>query len=351
MQHATEVELAQELIDLHARKSAFLDDEVTFSPVEHYLEPERFKQERDRIFRTVPHPAVHSSELPETGSFLRRDVAGLPLLFTRDADGIAHAFLNVCRHRGTRLVDAEVGCKHRFSCPYHGWTWNNRGELIGVPHEQLGFPGLSRDDTGLRRLGCEERHGWLWVQAASEEAPDVDEALAGLAESFGWFGGENLRILHTDTEVRAVNWKILVEGGIEAYHFRVTHQKTIGPYYHDNLSSYMCFGPHLRSVLAKRTLTELGEQPTDTWQLREHAQLLYTIFPINLFLVQADHVAWIQLEPLSASSTRIRLSTLAPQDRLESESDLAHWARNHEITRTTLAEDFDIGEIPTFPPW
>ena len=110
------------------------------------------------------------------------------------------------------------------------------------------------------------------------------------------------------------------------------------------MSSYERFGPHLRSILAKRSLTELSEQPVADWRLRDHSQVLYSIFPVNQLLVQADHFAWIQLEPLSASSTRIRLSTLAPADRLESDADLAHWAKNHAITRKTLAEDFVIGE-------
>ncbi len=344
MERATEIELATELLGLHAEKSAFLKEEVTSSPVEAYLDPERFRQERDKIMRTVPHPIVHSTELPEPGSFLRRDLAGLPVLFTRDVDGVAHAFLNVCRHRGTRLVDDEKGCKNRFSCPYHAWTWNNRGELLGVPHEQQGFPELERDKLGLKRLGVAEKHGWIWVWARSEDAPDVDGFLDGLADDFDWFGASDYKVLHTEELVCGANWKILVEGGIEAYHFRVAHRDTIAPYFLDNLSSYQGFGPHMRSILAKKSLTDLKEQAENDWRLRDHAQVLYSIFPVNQFLVQADHFAWIQMEPLSATSTRLRLSTLAPADRAESDEDLAHWAKNHAITLKTLSEDFDIGE-------
>ncbi len=344
MERATEIALAKELLDLHAQKSAYLDDAVTRSPVDHYFDPERFRQERDKVMRTAPQPVVHSSELPEPGSFLRRDFAGLPVFFTRDADGTAHAFLNVCRHRGTRLVDEQQGCKRRFSCPYHAWTWDNRGELVGVPHERQGFPELDRSELGLRRLGCSEKHGWIWVWGCSEEAPDVDDCLAGLADDLDWFDTSNYRIVHSHESVCSANWKILVEGGIEAYHFRVTHRNTIAPHFLDNLSSYERFGPHMRSILAKRSLTELADQPEEAWRLRDHAQVLYSIFPTNQFLVQSDHFAWIQMEPLSATSTRIRLNTLAPSDRLEREEDLAHWAKNHDITQTTLAEDFDIGE-------
>lgn len=344
MKRETEIGLAQELLDLHARGSAFLVDSVATSPVEAYFDADRFSQERAKIMRTVPQPAVHADELPEHGSFLRRDFAGLPVLFTRDGDGVAHAFLNVCRHRGTRLVDDERGCRQRFSCPYHAWTYSSRGELIGVPHGELGFPDVNRSELGLKRLGCTEKYGWIWVWARSEEAPDVDDSLAGLAEDLDWLGADEHRIVHRDEQVWSVNWKIIVEGGIEAYHFRVAHRKTIGPYFLDNLSSYRCFGPHLRSIIARRSLTELLAQPTESWRLRDHAQVLFSIFPVNQILAQSDHFAWIQLEPLSATSTRIRLNTLAPKDRLERDEDLAHWEKNHAITLDTLAEDFELGE-------
>jgi phenylpropionate dioxygenase-like ring-hydroxylating dioxygenase large terminal subunit len=344
MERATEIELTKELIELHARKSAFLDKTVTQSPVASYFDPERFAREKDKILRTAPQPTVHSSELPKAGSFLRREFAGLPVLFTRDANGKAHAFLNVCRHRGTRLVNDHTGCKGRFSCPYHGWTWNNGGELVSVPHEKQGFPDLNRDEKRLKRLGCLERYGWIWVWAFSEETPDVDGMLNGLAGDFDWFGASNLHLLHTDEQVRSVNWKFLLEGGLESYHFRVAHRHSIGPHFHDNLSSYSEFGPHLRSILARTSLTELADKPVETWQLRAHAQVLYTIFPTSQFLVQPDHVAWIHLEPLTASSTRVRLSTLVPNDRIEDKADLAHWAKNHAITAATLKEDYELGE-------
>lgn len=342
MDRDTEIELTKELLALRSRKSAYLVESVSSSPVEIYLDPERFRQERNVIMRKTPQPAVHASELPAPGSFLRRSVAGLPVLFTRDADGAPHAFLNVCRHRGSRLVEEQSGCQHRFTCPYHAWTFSNRGELIGVPHEKQGFPNLDRRSMGLKRLGCAERHGWIWVSADSDEAPDVDAGLQGLAADVEALGAADYRLVHTDELTCPANWKLLVEGGIEAYHFRVAHRDTIGPYFSDNLSTYQGFGPHMRSILAKRSLAELETQPEDAWRLLDHAQVLLSVFPLNQFLIQSDHFVWIRMEPLSESSTHIRLSTLAPAGRLEDATDIAHWSKNHAITLETLIEDFDI---------
>ena len=344
MDRATEIELVSELLSLAARQSAFNSGDGSANPVAHYVSPERFEHERERIFRAMPQPIVHSSELPEPGSFLRRDFAGLPVFFVRDDTGTVRAFLNVCRHRGTRLVDDAAGCRKRFSCPYHAWTWNSRGELIGVPHEQQGFPALDRDAFALNALGCEERHGFVWAWARGDALPDIDASLEGLGADFDWFGADELAVAHSDVLTCAANWKILVEGGIEAYHFRVAHRQTIAPYFFDNLSSYRSFGPHLRSILARRSMAGLAEQPTEGWRLREHAQVLYSIFPVSQLLVQSDHTAWIHMEPLTASSSRVRIATLAPRDRLETAADQEHWAKNHAITMRTLMEDFHIGE-------
>ena len=122
MDHALQVELLDEILGLRKEKSAYLDEAVTFSKTEKYHEDATFIQEREQIFLKVPFLLAHSSELPEEGSYLRRDCFGIPVLLTRDRDGTVHTFYNVCRHRGAQLVEAEKGCRHRFTCPYHAWT-------------------------------------------------------------------------------------------------------------------------------------------------------------------------------------------------------------------------------------
>lgn len=334
----------KKLIDLKQQKSAFLDQSTATNPVEYYTSSEWFARERQAIFRALPRMMAHKSELPQAGSFLRRDMAGLPLLLTRDGDGQVHAFLNVCRHRGTRLVDDMSGCRKRFSCPYHAWTWDNLGKLIGVPHGDQGFPDMNRDDFGLKRLPAVESHGWIWVSPVEGVALDIEAYLEGLGGDFHWFGADDLRLLHSDESVRPVNWKILVEGGIEAYHFKIVHRKTIGPHFNDNLSSHELFGPHLRSVLPRTSITKLPQQPENDWDVRAHSNILYSVFPESQLLLLQDHLAWIQMEPLAPDSTRVRISTLARVGEELSWDEERHWQENHRITSVTLDEDFAIGE-------
>lgn len=344
MERSTEIKLLQELLTLQERGSAFLDESVATNPVERYFDSARFEQERDQILRKDPRPIAHSSELAEPGSFLRLDIAGLPALLTRDSDGVAHAFLNICRHRGNQIVAERSGRKARFSCKYHGWTYSNRGELVGVPHGEQGFPQMNRECMGLKRLGCVERYGWIWISPYSEDAPDVDGLLAGLAPDFEWFAAADFQVQHSAEAIREANWKILIEGALESYHFMVAHTKTVGKLFNDNLSTYQRFGPHLRSAISRQSLSELKDMPSDRWHLRDHAAILYTIFPATQIVLVQDHIETIQYEPLSATTTQVRFHILAPKDRLMNEDDLAHWANNKEMTWTTLDEDFTIGE-------
>lgn len=343
MDRELEFALLEELQGLKDNGRFFLDDEVRRSPVARYASRERFADELRSVFRAAPAIAAHSSELPDAGSFATLRLAGLPVLLTRDGDGEVHAFLNVCRHRGARLVSEERGCRNAFSCPYHAWTWSASGRLRGVPHEKPGFPNLDRDAYALRRLPAAERLGLVWVVADPEADPDFDAWTAPLAREFEWLGMEGLALAASDMLERAANWKLLIEGGLEAYHFKVAHRETIGPHFLDNLSSYEMLGPHMRSVLPRESLTSLADVPREDWSIREHANVLYTVFPTDQFLLMQDHVAWVAFRPVAEDRTEIRLSTLAPKEEIGPERE-AHWRRNHGITSTTLAEDFELNE-------
>ena len=340
MDRATELSLLDELAGLKSRKSAFLDAGTTQAAVGDYTDHGRFRRETESLFRARPIAAAHASELPEPGSFLTRDLFGSPALLTRDHDGQAHAFLNVCRHRGARLVNETQGCRHSFSCPYHAWTYANTGALRGIPHQTQGFPEIDKAAHGLVRLRATERFGFLWVIADPQADCDPVAWLDSLTEDLDWIGMETMRLQAEGTLSIRANWKLLIEGGLEAYHFKVAHRDTIGPYFEDNLSSYSRHGPHLRSVLPR---SHFADTPRDAWDIRRDANLLYTVMPTSQFLVQQDHVAWVSLWPVSPSETRLRLATVAPETTPLSDDPARHWAQNHRITVTTLTEDFEIG--------
>ncbi|MGZ5217137.1 MAG: aromatic ring-hydroxylating oxygenase subunit alpha, partial [Caldimonas sp.] len=134
-------------------------------PIENYLSEPIRDAEVERLFRPLPLIAAHASELG-AGQVLANDDYGVPLLLTRDAGGRFRAFLNVCRHRGMRLVAGSGRAEPRASvvCPYHGWTYRLDGSLRHRLDAEA-FDACAAADTNLVALPCEERHGLLWVVA------------------------------------------------------------------------------------------------------------------------------------------------------------------------------------------
>ena len=341
MDRALELNLIEELLSLREAKTHFLDQAIEFNSVDHYQSEIIFNEERESIFARLPAVAAHVCEIPNPSDFVKREVAGRSIIVTRDAEGKARAFLNVCRHRGTLLVSEESGCKHRFTCPYHAWTYANSGELVSAPHLELGFPELDLAQYSLKSLQCEERFGFIWVVANPEVTIDFENYFAPITDEAEALHLSDMAIAREEKRIHKSNWKILVEGGLESYHFKVAHRKTIGPYFEDNLSSYQILGDHMRSVLMRSSMHTLKDLPTSQWRLRDHANIIYTFFPTTQLLVQQDHIVWINSRPVSATETELRLVTLAPISRLQ---DDEYWEKNHRITSNTLNEDFLIGE-------
>ena len=346
MDRQTELRLIREIIGLAEQKTTCLDAGVAHSPIARYASAERFEREQAMIFRRRPMIAAHSSELVGPRAFLTRHFLGLPILLARDDGGRVRAFLNVCRHRGARLEREASGCKRVFTCPYHAWSWTNEGDLRAVPQEAAGFPDLPRAERGLRRLPVAEAHGFIWIIADPEMAdmPDIDTWLGGLGADFTWLGLADHRIAVMETTEIAANWKVLFEGGLEAYHFRVAHKATIADYFPDNLSSYAQFGPHIRIILPRNSMPDLQSVPEADWQIRRDANILFSLTPTTQMLAQQDHVMWFHYEPLAVDRTRIRMATLAPNAAPDTPEMAAHWAKNQKITVTALMEDYVLGE-------
>lgn len=209
-----------------------------------YTDAGRFERERRLLFRRIPLMLAASCELPEPGQFKTLEVAGVPVLLSRGDDGRARAFLNVCTHRGAVLAD---GCGHarRFVCPYHGWTFDGQGALVGVAAKR-DFGEFDLAKRALRRFPLLERAGLIWVVLDPDSTVDIDSFLSpfgGLLEGFGF---ESWHFLQRRT-LKGANWKLAFDAHLEFYHLPVLHRNTFGPKI-GNRALYHYFGPHQRLI-------------------------------------------------------------------------------------------------------
>ena len=247
-------------------------------PVTAYTDEAQFQAERQAVFFESPIAVALSLEIPKPGDFLTQTIMGKPLLLTRDKEGALHCFLNVCRHRGAKVCAAEKGHQTRFSCPYHAWTYSNKGELIGVYGEDS-FGEVDRASMGLAELPCDERSGVIFACLTPGEPLDLDNWLGEFAEKLAH---QNLEHWHLYTErfLSGAGWKATLDGYLEVYHHDSVHGKTVGPYTVGNLLVHDTWGAHQRMVIARKDITELNKTAPENWEAPEsYIRVVHSVFP------------------------------------------------------------------------
>ena len=247
-------------------------------PVSAYTDEAQFQAERQAVFFESPIAVALSLEIANPGDFLTQTIMGKPLLLTRDKEGVLHCFINVCRHRGAKICSAEKGRQSRFSCPYHAWTYSNKGELIGVYGEDS-FGDVDRASMGLAELPCDERSGVIFACLTPGKPLDLDNWLGEFAEKLA---DQNLEQWHLYTErfLSGAGWKATLDGYLEVYHHDSVHGKTVGPYTVGNLLVHDTWGTHQRMVIARKDITELNDIAPENWEAPEsYIRVVHSVFP------------------------------------------------------------------------
>lgn len=322
-----------------ARASGLRLEDVSF-----YLDEAQFAREQAAFFQEMPLVACMSSELPLPGSYRTVDNAGVPLLLSRDKEGQVHAFLNVCPHRGARLVRDDGGKASRFTCRFHGWTFDSKGRAIGIP-EEADFCGGIGAQKHLFACPAEERHGLVFVQATPGGTMDLDAHLGELDRDLAAIGLGSSEIVHADTLQVSANWKYGLDTFFETYHLNSLHRDTFR-----GLFSPVCvidrFGPHHRFTFAPLTIDSWVNMPEKDWQ-PDLIPLQYFLFPNTIISVGSTSpggstVNMHQILPRSVGHFASRLSYIAlggvrsPEQRTD--IDAAYATARHAL----LNEDYSV---------
>ena len=274
-----------------------LGTEVWLEPVENYRSKQRFAAELE-LLKRLPVAFCPSASLPQSGSYVARSAAGIPIVAVRGEDGVVRAFRNACRHRGMQVAQG-AGCSRFLVCSYHGWTYRLDGGLHHVPHRE-GFPGLDDERHGLVPVQASERHGLVFV---TQEAPVGTGAMTGLAGIPTLIEPDQQVFAASESE-SDVNWKINMESNLEGYHIRTTHPETFYPYGFDNLNVVESFGNNSRVTFPFRRIEKLREAPVAERAVAGKVTYVYHLFPNVIIAVLSNHTAVTISEPLSPSRTR-----------------------------------------------
>jgi len=313
-------------------------------PVQRYFDPGFWQAEVSQLFRSLPLVAAHSSQLLPN-SAMTHDSYGVPLLLTRDANGVAHAFLNVCRHRGMRVLASGTQAGANVVCPYHGWTYRLNGELRHMLHAES-FDACPAGGRDLVSVPCVERHGLIWVVPQAGASLDLPGFLQALDRELPYFGIGELQHFRTIEADYPANWKLIVDAFLEAYHIRFLHKDTIFPFFTDGITAATQLGPHIQSLVARRTAQAWAEASADGMpqSLQELQQLVtpsHVIFPNTITIFHPDYLSLITVYPTGPESLRWTHRMLIPKDKAT--PDWApHWEKTFKLIEQGVFQKEDI---------
>ncbi|HEY1769433.1 MAG TPA: aromatic ring-hydroxylating dioxygenase subunit alpha [Chthoniobacterales bacterium] len=283
---------------------------ATTLPQRYFAWPEVFAEERKKIFARRWICLGHISELPNTGDYIVREVAGESVIVVRNQKGALNSYYNVCRHRGTRLCETPQGHSMTLQCPYHAWTYNLDGELIGAPQMET-VDHFAKSQYPLRSVEIDSFEGLIFVSLADSPTP-LPRVFAPL---LGKFAHWNLPLLHSARQIEysvRANWKLIFENYSECYHCPLVHPalSRISP--SDSAENDLVEGPFLGGfmrIAQGKSLTLSGNAcalSVGELEAQDHARVFYySIFPNLLLSLHPDYVMVHQLFPLAPDRTRI----------------------------------------------
>lgn len=312
-------------------------------PIAAYTDPERYAREIERIFKHHPLALALSIELPKPGDYRAMHVLGVPVLIVRGKDGEARAFLNVCRHRGARICENGSGSARVFTCPYHAWAYNDRGELVSRYAAET-FGDVDHAGLGLTQLACAERAGIVFIMLTPGEPIEIDDWLGDFADELATLKLDSWHIFE-QRELPGPGWKVALDGYLEAYHHNSLHGKTVGKLTIGNLLVLDTWGPHQRLTFGRKSLADLVGVPEQAWDVNQHIRLIHNCFPsLSISGILGDHCLVSQIFPgPGPTSTITRQTVLSATEPKTEEARTATELFSAMVLQAVRDEDYRVG--------
>jgi phenylpropionate dioxygenase-like ring-hydroxylating dioxygenase large terminal subunit len=309
-----------------------------------YDDRDFFEAERLRVFAPSWQVVCHESDIARPGDWHTLDYLNESVIVLRGDDSKLRAFANVCRHRGSRLVDGHKGCARRLTCPYHAWTYALDGRLVGVPMRD-DYPALDMARESLVPVGLEIWRGFVFV-CLRREGPSVAEMMAPYEDQIAPYRFEELTALGRITlRPRTVNWKNVADNYSDGLHIPVAHPgltRLFGRSYGVEAEAHVdrMWGDLVEAPsanISERAYQKVLPEAEHLPKANRRRWLYFKLWPNVAFDIYPDQVDFMQFLPVSPTETLIReISYCLPDARREMRA--ARYL-NWRINRRVNAED------------
>ncbi len=314
-----------------------------------YADPVRFERERERLFTRAWIPAAPCASLARAGEVVTLELAGEPLVLTRDEQGVVRALSNVCAHRGAQIVRQPCAQLRTLRCPYHGFEYGLDGALLRRPAPES----FANSAPRLRELECAPFGGWWWTRA-SRGGPTLEESLgAELIDELRNYPLHELELLCQREFEADFDWKVGVEAFLEPLHVPAIHSRSAHPLVDFRGMAARELGDHSRMALPFRVPSAyepdgpLGELAHRSGvqsfaalnRAQRRAHLVYLLFPSLILMLFPNHLLALRFLPrtLGRCAVRWELRALAAH----SESARAWLASLTPGYERLIAEDME----------
>ncbi len=281
---------------------------------EAYTSAEWFEAEQKHLFARSWIFAGVTLDLADPGDYTTAQAGPYPLAAVRGRDGVLRGFHNICRHRGTVILEGAGNMGGAFVCPYHEWTYDLAGNLKGIPDEANCFPELDRESMNLHGAGLAVFKDMVFLHP--DPKADFEAWLGGIQDVAWPHDISNLVETRDVTYEMNCNWKVFYENAIDGYHLKYLHRKTFGgpaPTGND----WVPRGNHLvwyfteegrKSAIAKTVADRVEKDDRPTIAGAEDADYggVYMMFPTTIALPNPYNFSVSQLLPLGPEKTLIR---------------------------------------------
>ena len=309
-----------------------------------YIDASIANTEKKIIFEESPICLGTAALVPNQGDWFTLDIGDKSILIVRNNKTEISAYLNICSHRGAKLVEGSGTKAYAFKCPYHSWVYNLDGELKARPRENA-FDEINKDQCSLQKFELDNHQGFLWLIMGKKAKNKHSSNKADLNELLIDYDFNKYQHFKSIKIYPKLNWKLAVDTFLELYHIDELHTKSLAPIIKNDLQLFDTYGKNIRVIGARHSAVKLNRVLKDQREFDIHTIQLRILFPNTILVCHPDHVEVWQILPKNEVNECEVSFSLYTKEAFSSKSAIRHWDNNFNLAlNAVVKEDFPLGE-------
>ena len=338
------IDIKDRLHNLIINRETDYANDIYKNPVNEYIDPKRNLKEKNILFKNTPVCIGVSSKIPNKGDWFTLQLIDTPILVVRKNANEIAAYLNICTHRGAKIAKDSGSKAYSFKCPYHSWTYNLEGNLIGRPRENA-FDNIDKKKCNLTELNINNHNGFLWLTMNKKSETKYENNIKDLSLLLKDYNLNNYHFYKSKIININMNWKLAADTFLELYHINSLHDETLSPIIMSDIALFDSFGSNIRIIGPRTSVLKSKNKLQTNQDFKTHTIQVITLFPNTVLVTHHEHVeVWHILPGKKENESKVSFSLFSKKKAI-TKSAKQHWNNNFNLAIDVVqAEDFPLGE-------